>query len=76
MVTIATRDRASGFTHLLDHKTGKVKNDYTQLKSFAMWEFLTQPDIHTVKVFRENYPEDSLENSRVAGKPWWKFWGS
>jgi outer membrane protein assembly factor BamD len=31
---------------------------------------------NTVKVFRENYPEDSLEISRVAGKPWWKFWGS
>lgn len=43
------RDRSRGFSHLLDHKTGKVKNDYTQLKSFAMWEFLTQPDIHTVK---------------------------
>lgn len=43
------RDRAAGFSHVLDHKTGKVKNDYTQLKSFAMWEFLTQPDIHTVK---------------------------
>lgn len=44
------RDRAAGFSHILDHKTGKVKNDYTQLKSFAMWEFLTQPDIHTCKV--------------------------
>ncbi len=43
------RVRAEGFSHVLDHKTGKVKNDYTQLKSFAMWEFLTQPDIHTVK---------------------------
>ncbi len=44
------RDRARGFSHILDHKTGKVKNDFTQLKGFAMWEFLTQPDIHTVKV--------------------------
>lgn len=43
------RDRATGHSHILDHKTGKVKNDYTQLKSFAMWEFLTQPDIHTCK---------------------------
>ncbi len=43
------RDRAHGFAHILDHKTGKVKNDYMQLKGFAMWEFLTQPDIHTVK---------------------------
>lgn len=44
------RDRAAGVSHILDHKTGKVKNDYTQLKGFAMWEFLTQPDIHTCKV--------------------------
>ena len=44
------RDRASGYSHILDHKTGKVKNDFQQLKGFAMWEFLTQPDIHTVKV--------------------------
>lgn len=44
------RDRASGFSHILDHKTGRVKNDYTQLKGFAMWEFLTQPEIHTCKV--------------------------
>lgn len=44
------RDLASGTSHILDHKTGKVKSDYTQLKSFAMYEFLTQPDIHTVTV--------------------------
>lgn len=44
------RDRARGFAHILDHKTGKVKNDFSQLKGFAMWEFLTQPDIHEVKV--------------------------
>ncbi len=43
------RDRARGFSHIGDWKTGKLKTDYTQLKSFAMWEFLTQPDIHTVK---------------------------
>lgn len=43
------RDLLSGVSHVLDHKTGKVKNDYTQLMSFAMFEFLTQPDIHTVK---------------------------
>lgn len=42
------RDLASGVSHILDHKTGKVKNDYTQLKAFAMYEFLTQPQIHTV----------------------------
>lgn len=44
------RDRAAGVSHLIDWKTGKVKNDFTQLKGFAMWEFLTQPDIHTCKV--------------------------
>ena len=44
------RDVTRGYSHILDHKTGKVKTDYTQLKSYAMWEFLTQPDIHTVKV--------------------------
>jgi len=44
------RDNARGFSHILDHKTGKVKNDFTQLKGFAMWEFLTQPQIHTTKV--------------------------
>lgn len=43
------RDVSRGYSHVLDHKTGKVKNNYQQLKSFAMWEFLTQPDIHTVK---------------------------
>ncbi len=44
------RDRARGFSHILDHKTGKVKNDYAQLKGFALHEFLTQPDIHTIQV--------------------------
>lgn len=44
------RDVASGVSHILDHKTGRVKNDYTQLKGFAMYEFLTQPQIHTCKV--------------------------
>lgn len=44
------RDLASGVSHILDHKTGKVKNDYTQLKAFAMFEFLTQPLIHTCHV--------------------------
>lgn len=44
------RDLSRGYSHILDHKTGKVKNDYTQLKGFAMYEFLTQPMIHTVKV--------------------------
>lgn len=44
------RDLASGVSHILDHKTGRVKNDYTQLKGFAMFEFLTQPQIHTCNV--------------------------
>jgi hypothetical protein len=44
------RNLAAGTSHLLDHKTGKVKNDFTQLKSFAMFEFLTQPAIHTCTV--------------------------
>lgn len=44
------RDLSTGRSHILDHKTGKVKNDFTQLKSFAMYEFLTQPAIHTVTV--------------------------
>jgi hypothetical protein len=44
------RNLAAGTSHILDHKTGKVKNDYTQLKGFAMHEFLTQPGIHTCKV--------------------------
>lgn len=44
------RDRTARTSYILDHKTGKVKNDFTQLKGFAMWEFLTQPDIDTVKV--------------------------
>lgn len=44
------RDRAAGTSHILDHKTGKVKSDFTQLKGFAMFEFLTQPEIHTCRV--------------------------
>lgn len=45
---VDARKRHAGRAHILDHKTGKVKNDYTQLKSFAMWEFLTQPQIEEV----------------------------
>lgn len=44
------RDRERRFSHILDHKTGKVKNDFTQLKSFAIHEFLTQPGIDEVRV--------------------------
>lgn len=44
------RDKARGFSHILDHKTGKQKSDLDQLKDFALYEFLTQPEIHTCKV--------------------------
>lgn len=44
------RNVAQGFSHILDHKTGKVKNDFSQLKTFAIHELITQPAIHTVKV--------------------------
>lgn len=44
------RDRAAGFSHILDHKTGKVKNNYDQLKLFAIYEFIACPEIHTVKI--------------------------
>ncbi len=40
----------AGHSHILDHKTGKQKNDFSQLKGFAIFELLTQPRIHTVKV--------------------------
>lgn len=36
-------------THLLDHKTGKFKSDFRQLKSFAFHEFRTKPHVETVK---------------------------
>lgn len=44
------RDRAAGFSHILDHKTGKQKSDLDQLKQFALFEFLEVPEIQTVKV--------------------------
>ena len=47
---VDARKRAATTSYILDHKTGKVKNDYTQLKGFAMHEFLTQPQIQTVRV--------------------------
>lgn len=43
------RDKVRGFSHILDHKTGKQKSNLDQLKGFALYEFLTQPEIHTVK---------------------------
>jgi hypothetical protein len=47
---VDARKRTETFSHILDHKTGKVKSDFSQLKGFAMWEFLTQPAITDVKV--------------------------
>ncbi len=47
---VDARKRDLTTSYILDHKTGKVKNDYTQLKGFAMHEFLTQPHIQTVRV--------------------------
>lgn len=44
------RDLAAGASFILDHKTGKVKNDFRQLKLFAIHELLTQPAIETVRV--------------------------
>lgn len=49
-VDASKRDRATGKSFLLDHKTGKVKNDFAQLKLFAIHEMLSQPDIHEVRV--------------------------
>lgn len=46
---VDARKRDGSFSYILDHKTGKVKNDYTQLKGFAMWEFLTQPQVNEVR---------------------------
>lgn len=43
------RDVASGYSYILDHKTGKLKTDYTQLKTFAIHEFIAQPAIHTIR---------------------------
>ena len=31
---------------------------------------------NTAKVFRENFPEDSLQSAPKDEKHWWKFWGS
>ena len=47
---VDARKRGATTSHILDHKTGKVKNDFTQLKGFAMHEFLTQPQIQEVRV--------------------------
>lgn len=45
---VDARKRTATHSHIIDHKTGKVKTDYTQLKSFALHEFLTQPTIEQV----------------------------
>ncbi len=49
-VDASKRDLAAGRSHLVDHKTGKVKNVYDQLKLFAIWEFIAHPQINTVKI--------------------------
>jgi PD-(D/E)XK nuclease superfamily len=46
---VDARKRNGTESYILDHKTGKVKNDYTQLKSFAIYEFLARPEIQTVR---------------------------
>lgn len=49
-VDASKRDLAAGYSHLVDWKTGKVKNNYDQLKLFAIWEFIAHPEINTVKI--------------------------
>lgn len=46
---VDARKRHENTSFILDHKTGKVKNDFTQLKSFAIHEFLTQPQVDVVR---------------------------
>lgn len=46
---VDARKRTATTAYILDHKTGKVKNDYTQLKGFAMWEFIVRPEIQEVR---------------------------
>lgn len=47
---VDARKRTATSSFILDHKTGKVKNDFRQLKLFAIHEFLTQPQIMEVRV--------------------------
>lgn len=47
---IDARIRNGRHTYILDHKTGRVKNDYSQLKGFAMFEFLTNPECQECRV--------------------------
>ena len=47
---VDARKRYQDSSYILDHKTGKVKNDFRQLKQFAIHEFLTQPQIQHVRV--------------------------
>lgn len=49
-VDASKRDLERGYSHLVDWKTGKVKNNYDQLKLFAIWEFINYPEINTVKI--------------------------
>lgn len=34
---------------IIDHKTGKMKTKFEQLMIFALWVFLTYPDVETVR---------------------------
>jgi hypothetical protein len=46
---VDARKRHEAVAFIVDHKTGRVKNDFKQLKTFAIHEFLTQPQIMTVR---------------------------
>lgn len=46
---IDARRRNGRLTHILDHKTGKVKNDFRQLKLFAFHEFRANPECEEVR---------------------------
>lgn len=47
---VDARKRYQDSSYILDHKTGKVKNDFRQLKQFAIHEFLSQPQINQIRV--------------------------
>ena len=46
---VDARVRNGSSVFLVDHKTGKVKNDFTQLKTFTIYEFLTNPQAQHVR---------------------------
>lgn len=49
---VDARKRYGPLTIILDHKTGKHKSDFLQLKSFALHEFLARPE---TKIVRAEY---------------------